>query len=668
MVDGVLSTSDCRLGDGTFVDAYSFSGIADQHISILMTSSSFDTYLYLLNPDGSILRINDDISSGDTNSRIPTSGYLTLPATGIYTILANSYDVAATGPYSLTLTEPPKEILTVASTNPDSGISISATPTDMNGLSAGTTSFSRTYYQFTTVTLNAPGSAGTNNIFLKWRKDDVDYSTSSVTTITLDVDHTMTAVYGPIPTFALTVLSSNPASGVPITVSPNDNSGLGEGSTPFTRTYNRFTQVTLTAPISAGGNYFQKWQENGNDLTTIRTTNVNMYANRTLTAVYITLPPTPTPTPTPTPSGPGQAVTYQINPTHTGSQYDATIPPLAQRWSRDLGNTVSFPLIAGGRVFVTTVTGLHALDATNGATLWTTGDIGVSPVAAYDAGRVFVITHNGLLRAFDASNGTQVWTRQLSGQAFTSPPTATGGTVYVSGYPTMHAVSEQDGSIKWSTLNAGGDSSSPAVSANAVFGAYSCNNVWALSPSTGAVLWHHTSSCFGGGGRTAVLFGGRLYARDEALSNATLDAGTGTQVDEFLAGPPSAFNGSTGYFLSGSTLEARDVNSGIVKWSFTGDGTLSSAPIVVNGYVYIGSTGGKLYALSESAGTNLWTGTVGSRVNPPDEHNLAAPAGLAAGEGLIVVPASNLLVAYQSVQKIRLTPLISLFASTISIF
>lgn len=650
-IDGNLQPN-CPFGNGSYVDAYTFNATAGQQVVINMSSAAFDTYLYLLNTDGSILTLNDD-NGGGTNSRIPSgTGVLTLLNTGTYTILARSYDPAVTGQYRLMLRTP--RTLTIASQDPNSGISVSVSPTDANGVSgSGTTQFTRTYAPDVTTTLTAlTGTAPNGNIFLKWQKDGVDYSTSQGTSVTMDVDHTMTAVYGPIPTFVLTVLSSNPAMNVPITVTPNDNSNSGNGSTPFTRTYNRFTQVTLTAPISASGNYFQKWQENGNDLTTVRTINVNMNPNRTLTAVYVTLPPTPTPTPTPTPSGPGQAVTYQIDPAHTGSQYDTTIPPLAQRWSRDLGNTVSYPLIAGGKVFVTTVTGLHALDATNGATVWATGDIGTSPAAAYDAGRVFVINRNGLLRAFDASSGTQVWTRQLSGQAFSSPPTATGGTVYVAGYPTMHAVNEQDGSIKWSTLNAGGDNSSPVVSANAVFGAYACNNVWALSPTTGSVLWHHTSSCFGGGGRTAVLFGGRLYARDNALSNATLDAGTGTQVDEFLAGPAPAFNGSTGYFLNGSSLEARDVTSGALKWSFAGDGTLSSAPIVVNGYVYIGSMSGKLYAVNESTGTNVWTGTVGASVNRPDEQSLSAPAGLAAGEGLIVVPASNLLVAYQSTPRL----------------
>jgi hypothetical protein len=127
-----------------------------------------------------------------------------------------------------------------------------------------------------------------------------------------------------------------------------------------------------------------------------------------------------------------------------------------------------------------------------------------------------------------------------------------------------------------------------------------------------------------------------------------LDSGTGIPVAEFLSTTAPAFHGSTGFFLNISALEARDIFSGTLKWSFTGDGSLSSPPIIVNGVVYIGSTSGKLYALDENTGTNVWTGTVGAPVNRPDEHNLSEPlTGLGAGEGLIVVPASNLVVAYQ---------------------
>ncbi len=102
----------------------------------------------------------------------------------------------------------------------------------------------------------------------------------------------------------LTVASSHPNSGVSITVSPNDNNGLGNGTTPFSRSYNNNTSVKLTAPLTAGGNSFQKWQRNGVDSETSQTANVTMDANYTMMAVYATFP-TPTPTTTPTP-GAGQ--------------------------------------------------------------------------------------------------------------------------------------------------------------------------------------------------------------------------------------------------------------------------------------------------------------------------------------------------------------------------
>lgn len=299
---------------------------------------------------------------------------------------------------------------------------------------------------------------------------------------------------------------------------------------------------------------------------------------------------------------------------------------------------------------------LYALNASTGATLWGPIEVGGARGVAYDSGRVFAVDRDGLLRAFDAATGAQAWSRDLSGQSFSSAPTAVGGTVYVNGFPNLHAVSAQDGSIKWTALNAGGFNSSPAVTSTAVYVSYSCE-VISLSPATGAIIWRLPSGCGGGGGRTPVFYNTRLYVRNNDLGNIAIDAGTGTPVAEIEALPAPAFHGSTGFFLNLSTLEARDVISGTLKWSFTGDGTLSSAPIVVNGVVYVGSLSGKLYALDENTGANVWTGNVGASVLRPDEHNFDPLNGLGAGEGLIVVPASNLLVAYEA-SPVPSTPVI----------
>jgi hypothetical protein len=107
-VNGTLASTDCLLDGGKYYDAYTFSGTAGQQIAVSMSSSAFDTFLYLLSPTGSLVASDDD-GGGGVNSRIPPgSGYLTLPSTGTYTIRASSFAEGATGSYSLTLTLNPQ--------------------------------------------------------------------------------------------------------------------------------------------------------------------------------------------------------------------------------------------------------------------------------------------------------------------------------------------------------------------------------------------------------------------------------------------------------------------------------------------------------------------------------------------------------------------------------
>src|ERR1700736_274019 len=57
--------------------------------------------------------------------------------------------------------------LTVASSNPASGVSIAVSPADNSGQGNGTTGLSRTYNEGTAVTLTAPGTTGSNS-FSSW--------------------------------------------------------------------------------------------------------------------------------------------------------------------------------------------------------------------------------------------------------------------------------------------------------------------------------------------------------------------------------------------------------------------------------------------------------------------------------------------------------------------
>ncbi len=357
---------------------------------------------------------------------------------------------------------------------------------------------------------------------------------------------------------------------------------------------------------------------------------------------------------------PGQAVAYQIDPAHDGVQTDAALnPPFALRWKTTFTNaTASYPLIVDGKVFVTTSDGnLYALDQADGHIVWSqmTGTYSFSGVA-YDAGKVFLVNYNGLLRAFDATSGAQLWITQLPWQwSFTSPPTAAHGVVYTGGAGsggTVYAVDELNGHVLATQSVMNGDHSSPSLSDTGVFVSYACNQAYGFSQTSLAPLWHYSTGCEGGGGKTTVYANGNVFTRDY-FGNLILNALTGTLQSTYgntstRAAP--AVDATSVYSLTPPTLYAQSLNGGQTRWTFNGDGNLTSAPIVIRTptreVLVEGSSSGMLYALDAATGAQLWSTNVGGSIPAPDEHNAGNLTGLAAGNGLLVVPNGFSVSAY----------------------
>jgi hypothetical protein len=260
-----------------------------------MNSGSFDTYLYLVNSSNQIIGEDDD-GGGGTNSRIPaTTGFVTLPATGSYKIQATSFSAGLTGAYAISLIA---GVSAPSAPTPNAATSVTTSSFTANwSSSSGATGYrldvstSSTFSSFVSGYQNldvgnllgrsVTGLASGTSYFYRVRAYNTGGTSGNSGTITV-------ITTTPIVTRTLTVASSNPSSGVNITVSPNDNSGSGNGTTLFTRTYNNNTSVNMTAPATAGANTFQKWQRDGADWSTNRTTSVTMDANHTLTVIYLT--------------------------------------------------------------------------------------------------------------------------------------------------------------------------------------------------------------------------------------------------------------------------------------------------------------------------------------------------------------------------------------------
>jgi outer membrane protein assembly factor BamB len=358
-----------------------------------------------------------------------------------------------------------------------------------------------------------------------------------------------------------------------------------------------------------------------------------------------------------------ESVAWQNNTVHDGfDSASPLVPPLALKWSRDLSGSgvvsISYPLIAGGLVFVTTTTTnntntLMALDDNTGATVWSADVSGCCFAnAAYDSGKVFVVNIDGLMKGFDAASGTPLWSVSLPNQSFfTSPPTAVNGVVFTGGAGsggTVYAVDETNGAVLWTRDVENGDHSSPAVTQGNVFVSYSCPQSYAFAATSGQQLWHDDSCCSGGGGKTPVVHAGQVYVRDDfcdPTNGLVLDANTGAVIGGFNADRPPAFIGNLALYFQSGTLVGVDIPSGQVLWSFAGDGGLTSAPLIVNQTIYIGSDSGTLFGLNTS-GQQIWSTQVGAAIPAPDEQNALLTTGLGAGDGLLIVPIDSVLVAY----------------------
>ena len=356
-----------------------------------------------------------------------------------------------------------------------------------------------------------------------------------------------------------------------------------------------------------------------------------------------------------------QAVAYQLDAGHDGYQSgDPITAPLSQIWSITLPGLISYPLIANGVVYVTEGGGsivsygttLYAIEQATGATLWShaLGGVYYWSGIAYDDGRVFALNQNGTLTAFDGTTGATDWSRSLPGQYdFTSAPTAVNGYVYTGGAGTggtLYAVSEASGNVAWTASVENGDDSSPAVDANGVYVTYTGPQDYAFNPRTGAPLWHDDSGSEGGGGKTPVLADGDVFSRTINNNDLILSATTGASVGSFGSPFAPAVGGGFAYMASGGALDAVGGSGlGSPAWTFNGDNELDTAPLVVSGLVFEGSSNGNVYAINASTGVSEWSANAGMAILAPDGSS-GPPTGLAAGEGTLIVPAGNTLVAY----------------------
>jgi S1-C subfamily serine protease len=97
-VSGRLASGDFRRPDGSYADAYVYTGRAGEQITMTLRSSDFDAWAVVDDPNGP-MREHDDDSGGNLDAELT----VTLPHAGQFLIVANSVAEGATGAYTLSL-------------------------------------------------------------------------------------------------------------------------------------------------------------------------------------------------------------------------------------------------------------------------------------------------------------------------------------------------------------------------------------------------------------------------------------------------------------------------------------------------------------------------------------------------------------------------------------
>jgi len=343
-------------------------------------------------------------------------------------------------------------------------------------------------------------------------------------------------------------------------------------------------------------------------------------------------------------------------------QFATIVPPAslpaAPTWSANLGGAPSYALIAGARVYVaaylaTGVSEIFALNASDGTIAWGPKAIAGATAAAYDGGKLFVVNQSSAgatLTAYDATAGTSLWSAAVSNVgAFTGETTASNGVVFVSGANDggqLLAFDEVGGNLLWSGFSGSGGTA--AITVDGVYSSFPCETI-DYRPLTGEIVWRNQTGCSGGGGATGVVANGLYYSPNgfATYSGQTFNAETGAGPGSYAASVIPAIGAQNGYFLQSGALNAIANGSSSPLWTFTGDGTLVTAPILVNGYVFIGGSSGNLYMLDALTGTVLKTVAMGAAIPAGASDFSSLPvSGLTAGGGLLLVPAGNTLGAF----------------------
>jgi outer membrane protein assembly factor BamB len=291
--------------------------------------------------------------------------------------------------------------------------------------------------------------------------------------------------------------------------------------------------------------------------------------------------------------------------------FDAYTGVCYWKYSLPCMGTLSSPSVVDGVVYIGSDYGLFALNAYTGEKIWqTANEVLIMSTPAVSGGYVFTGsfvsqgTEQHAAYAFRASDGQLVW-KFTTSDYVDSSPAVVGSTVYINcDDGNLYALNAVNGALIWKFNTSSGypycqNSGSPAVVNGVVYTVDFQGNVFALNAADGQKIWNHSTERLGDGFTSPVVYNGIVYI---ATQNAlyALNSATGVEIWQCAISSfsfPSIVNGFIYLTSSDGKIWAIDTSTGIKTAYYSLDSGVRVQAAIARGVIYVGTVQGKFYAI-----------------------------------------------------------------------
>ncbi len=148
---------------------------------------------------------------------------------------------------------------------------------------------------------------------------------------------------------------------------------------------------------------------------------------------------------------------FQHDPCHTGYTSDVVPDDLELIWTYKVGTVFSSPVVADGKVFVSSNDKIYCLNKDKGYLLWKSEIRSGYSTPAVVNGKVFVGSWDNKIYCLDEDTGNLIWSYK-TGNSVRSSPIVTDGKVFVgSDDAKIYCLDEDTGSLIWSYKTGGSE-------------------------------------------------------------------------------------------------------------------------------------------------------------------------------------------------------------------